>query len=311
LISAAWMAGSFVFIKIPSMETNYYKRNLDETVWLRALLTDYSIIALAFLLAAKGGWVFYPVSVFLIGIAQHRIAILAHEGAHGLISQNKRLNHWLAQIGGFWPLMIDMKAYKTFHNEHHRHTGDERMDPEFELKDGRYHIPLTRAQLYTRFALDMAGRSAGEFVQVVRYFAKRGNPVWALSFLLLSGTVTFYAGHPEFFFLFLVAMPTSYWAVFRLRIYGEHTDTLDTHRVHLKVWQRLLFAPHNIWMHWEHHEHPNVPYYQLPAVRNVYKDLPVVDYDTLIFSGPLQIPPDSKFAPGELTAPVQTTRRVA
>ena len=282
------------------METNIYKRNLDISIWLRALLTDYSLFAVAFFLAAWGGWPFYPVSVLLIGIGQHRIAILAHEGAHGLISQHKHLNHWLAQVFGFWPLMIDMKVYRTFHNDHHRHTGNEELDPEFELKDDRYHIPLTRTQLYTRFMLDLCGRSIGEFFQVVGYFAKRGNPVWAISFLALAGTASFSIGHPEFFFLFLAAMPTSYWAVFRLRIYGEHTDTMDTHRVHLKLWQRLLFAPHNIWMHWEHHQHPNVPYYQLPAVRNVYKDLPMVDYDTLIFSGAQQVPADSKFAPGNI-----------
>lgn len=271
------------------METNYYKRHLQPATWIRALVTDYAVIAVAFIIAAKGGWMFYPVSLLLIGIAQHRIAILAHEGAHGLISHNKFFNHWLAQVFGFWPLMIDMKVYRSFHNDHHRHTGDEAKDPEYELKDNRYHIPLTRRQLYTRFAWDLCGRSLGEFFQVVGYFAKRGNPFWAISFLAIAGTASLAIGHPEFFFLFMVAMPTSYWAVFRLRIYGEHTDTMDTHRVHLKLWQRLLFAPHNIWMHWEHHEHPNVPYYELPAVRAVYKDIPIVDYDTLIFGNTVDV----------------------
>jgi len=282
------------------METNIYKRNLDVTVWLRGLVTDYCVVAAAFYIAAVGGWPCYPVSLLMIGIAQHRIAILAHEGAHGLISNNKSVNHWFAQIFGFWPLMIDMNVYRTFHNDHHRHTGNESLDPEFELKDNRYHIPLTRRQLYTRFMLDLCGRSIGEFFQVVGYFAKRGNPLWAISFLIISSTVSFAIGHPEFFFLFMLAMPTSYWAVFRLRIYGEHTDTMDTHRVHLKVWQRLLFAPHNIWMHWEHHEHPNVPYYDLPEVRKFYKDLPIVDYDTLLFSGAEM--KDSVFAPENIPA---------
>src|SRR5436189_1375845 len=117
------------------METNIYKRHLDVTTWLRGLVTDYCIVAVAFFIAATGGWPWYPVSLLMIGIAQHRIAILAHEGAHGLISNNKNVNHWFAQIFGFWPLMIDMNVYRTFHNDHHRHTGDESLDPEFELKD--------------------------------------------------------------------------------------------------------------------------------------------------------------------------------
>ena len=285
-----------------------FKRSLDESVWLRAMATDYALVGFAFFLAAAGGWMLYPVSLLLIGIAQHRIAILAHEGAHGTISQDKKLNFWLAQVFGFWPLMIDFKGYRKFHNDHHRHTGDESMDPEFELKRDRYHIPLTRTQLYTRFVKDLCGASIGEFLQVIQYFAKRGNPVWAISFLAVSSAVCFATGHPEFFFLYMLAMPTSYWAVFRLRIYGEHTDTMDTHRVHLKLWQRLLFAPHNIWMHWEHHEHPNVPYYQLPEVRQLYKHLPLTDYDTLVFSGAQSPIRDSAFAPGNVPVPEPDVR---
>jgi hypothetical protein len=81
----------------------------------------------------------------------------------------------------------------------------------------------------------------------------------------------------------MLAKPTTFWAVFRLRIYIEHVGIPETHRVHLSLWQRVLFAPHNIWIHWEHHKHPFVPYYQLPHIRVKYKDVPVLTFNELLF----------------------------
>src|SRR4029078_8214456 len=129
---------------------------------------------------------------------------------------------------------------------------------------------------------DLFGGSIPEFVQVLFYFAKRGNPFWAVSFLAIFGPLSFYLGHPELFILFMIAKPTSFWAVFRLRVYQEHVGTSETHRCNLSLWQRFLFAPHNIWIHWEHHEFPHVPYWQLPELRKQYTEIPVVSFSTLL-----------------------------
>jgi fatty acid desaturase len=252
------------------------------TRWLLAASGDYAIIAVACLIAYFWRWPAYPFSIVLFGIAQHRLALLGHDGAHGLICRNKTLNYWLAQLLCFWPLLYDIKSYRKFHWDHHRHTGEDNLDPEIELKHNLYHLPKSQLQLYTRFFLDLFGFSIPEFLRVTVYFAKRSNPIWAFSFLLISFALSYYIGHLEFFFLFLISKPTSFWAVFRLRIYSEHVDIPGTHRIHVSLWQRLLFAPHNTWMHWEHHKHPQVPFWQLPVLRSQYKNEPIINFEELL-----------------------------
>lgn len=261
---------------------NNNKQSLSITIWLTALACDYLIIAFAFLIAYLWKWPAYPFSIFLLGIAQHGISVLGHDGAHGLVCRNKKLNDWLTQLLCFWPLLSDMASYRTFHWAHHKHTGEESGDPELELKQGRYKLPMTQKKLYRRFLFDMIGGSIPEFTHVLIYFTKRSNPIWAPSFILIFGSLSYYIGHSEFFILFMISKPTSFWAVFRLRIYFEHVDTEGTHRVKLALWQRLLFAPHNVWIHWEHHMHPQVPFWQLPKLREQYEEIPVIDFETLL-----------------------------
>jgi fatty acid desaturase len=270
----------FCFIE---MEKIALKKPLDITIWLRALAGDYLLIAVAFLMAARWGWPAYPFSLLILGIAHHRLAVLGHEGAHGVICRNKKLNYWLAQVFCFWPLLVDIKGYRDFHWEHHKHTGEENVDPELELKHDRYKLPISRSRLWGRFFLDLLGASTPEFVETVAYVSKRGSLLWPISFLVIFGPLSYFLGHFDLFVLFMLAKPTTFWAVFRLRIYIEHVGIPETHRVHLSLWQRLLFAPHNIWIHWEHHKHPFVPYYQLPDIREKYKDVPVLTFYELLF----------------------------
>ena len=267
-----------------TLEKYQFTRRLRPGLWFADLFIDYVIFALACYLAVRFGWPAYPVSLLLMGIAQHRISVLGHEAAHGLVTRSKRGNYLLGQIFCFWPLLIDIKGYREFHWDHHRHTGEAGADPELPLKEGHYkNPPLSRTQYYVGFLLDLCGASVVEFVNVVMYFFKRSNPAWPISFIVLSASVSFISGYPELFILFMLSKPTTFWAVFRLRVYMEHVGTDDTHRVHLNVFQRALFAPHNIWIHWEHHEHPSVPYWALPDVRRHYSHVPIVSYSDLLF----------------------------
>ena len=55
---------------------------------------------------------------------------------------------------------------------------------------------------------------------------------------------------------------------FRLRLWLEHQGTPETHRLHLNFWQAALLAPHNSWLHWEHHTWPTIPYHRLAEREN-------------------------------------------
>jgi fatty acid desaturase len=262
------------------MKTGTIKQPITLIMWSLAVIADYTIVVVAFYIAYLWGWPAYPATILLLGIAQHRLGILGHEGVHGLIHRNKKLNYWLAQLLCFWPLLFDFTSYQKFHQKHHSHTNDDHHDPEKQLKGDKYHLPKTRMQVYGGFILDLFGYSIAEFFEMIAYFSKRSNPLWAMSSFVLTCSISIYIGHPEFFILLMVSKPTAFWAVFRLRIYSEHIPGVQ--RLHVALWQRLLFAPHNIWIHWEHHKHPQVPFWQLPSLRAEYKDVPITEFSSLI-----------------------------
>jgi fatty acid desaturase len=265
-----------------TQETTLPPKKSSLFIWLGALAGDYLLLAAAFLLFDRFRWPALPFTLLLLGIAQHRIAILGHEGAHHLVCRSRRLNDLLSQVFCFAPLLTDLGAYRDFHWKHHRNTGIEGLDPELDLKLDRYRVPVTARRLYGRFLLDLCGASVAEFVEVVVYFSRRSSPFWPAAFLVVSATAAVAAGKLDWFVLFLVSKPTAFWAVFRLRVYMEHVGTDSTHRVRLNFFQRFLFAPHNTWLHWEHHEHPAVPFWQLPVLREQRRDIPVIRFSDVL-----------------------------
>jgi fatty acid desaturase len=265
------------------MKPGTIKQPITLIMWSMAVIADYAIIAVAFYIAYLWSWPAYPVTILLLGIAQHRLGILGHEGVHGLIHHNKKLNYWLAQMFCFWPLLFDFSSYQKFHQQHHSNTDHDHDDPEKQLKGDKYHLPKTQMQIWGGFVLDFFGASIKEFFEMVAYFSKRSHPLWAITSFIFTCSLSFYIGHPEFFALLMISKPTAFWAVFRLRIYSEHIPGVQ--RLHVSLWQRLLFAPHNIWIHWEHHKHPQVPFWQLPSLRSQYNDVPVTKFDSLILKG--------------------------
>lgn len=63
-------------------------------------------------------------------------------------------------------------------------------------------------------------------------------------------------------FWFISAV-TVFWALFRIRMYSEHTGTTSTHRFRRMPLMEYAFFPHNTWLHFAHHKHPNIPFYRL------------------------------------------------
>ena len=80
----------------------------------------------------------------------------------------------------------------------------------------------------------------------------------AVAFALLAVSGLWWAG-----LLWYAGLVTTFMMSFRLRLWLEHQGTPETHRLHLNFWQAPLLAPHNSWMHWEHHSWPTVPYHRL------------------------------------------------
>ena len=166
-----------------------------------------------------------------------------------------------------------MTGYRRFHFEHHRYVGT-RLDPELKMKKfdkPQWDIPLKEGRMIRYFIEDLFGL---HITHVLHYFNEIKHVkkkqwtgtiiMWSLILLALYFTHSL-----EALFIWFVALSTSFWAVFRVRIYHEHLGTGYTHRVTVPWWYGLIIAPHNTWLHYEHHRWPNVPYYYLPKIRKL------------------------------------------
>jgi fatty acid desaturase len=240
--------------------------------WLAGVTLDWAVIVVALLAAA---WIRRPgaylLTMLVVGNRQHALAIIGHDGAHRSVCRARFANDALTCLLCFWPLGLGLDGYRKHHYTHHRHTGTA-TDPELHYKGWgapQWDLPTSRGRFAALLVRDLLGLSPQSLLNLRRTIPALSvrdvvGPVlwWAVALTLL-----FRAGHAWVALLWAGSLATSYWATFRVRVWTEHMGTGGTHRISATWWQRLLFAPHNTWCHWEHHRWPSLPSASLPAAR--------------------------------------------
>jgi fatty acid desaturase len=261
--------------------------------WLGAALFDWGLIALAmagayFALQYAQASRFSPPSgilfIFVCGLAimvignrQHAIAILGHDGGHGLASSTRWVNDLLTEVFCFWPLNVGLGGYRAFHFKHHKTFGSAE-DPELPHKRAnapRYDLPKTPREIFTYFWKDSIGLGIKEDLMLFELISGREGPLdvigpifwWGITLALL-----WTYGLWWLLILWFLALGSFFWATFRLRIWTEHMGTPDVHRISATWWQRALFVPHNTWYHFEHHRATTIPFWNLPKARGLNKE---------------------------------------
>lgn len=235
----------------------------------------------AVILAAAALFVIWPnpltyiMAVMVIGARQLGLAILMHEGAHGLLSRNKRFNDLLGDTlsGAF--VGADLRAYRDYHLKHHKYA-QQAEDPDLVLSEK---FPVTRSSLRRKIIRDLTGQT---------FFKQRIAPIFSREngslfsgvngkFLIANAglfTICALAGYWwAYFTLWLVPLATWNPLVTRLRNIGEHAcvgNDVDPWRVARTTLanplERFLLAPYWVHYHSEHHLFMYVPCYRLKAV---------------------------------------------
>ena len=249
--------------------------------WVFAAAVDWAVIAAAFWAVGRvvaGPWtvVAWVVASWVIGTRQHAIAILGHEGAHGLVSRNRLLNDWATRFVCFAPLGVDLKGYWEFHRAHHLRNGGPD-DPEtlFKQLEGKWELPMSRGRLARYVVTDLLGAGAPFAIGL----AVNLRPRDAAGLLALAAWwggaigVVAWTGCWWVLALWFVSFVTSFWCVFRLRMLTEHVGTPTTHCLRASWWQRAVFLPHGTWLHDVHHANQNVPFHQLGSALAHYPAL--------------------------------------
>ncbi|HTL46939.1 MAG TPA: fatty acid desaturase [Verrucomicrobiae bacterium] len=252
-----------------------------------AVLIDWSLIAAALALGIHtrnaGIWLLV---LLVVGNRQHALSVLGHDGAHFLICKNRALNDWLACLFSWWPLGVGLHGYRKFHFQHHRYSGTV-LDPELDIKrkeKPEWDLPLKKRTMGLYFLKDLLGLSAPNVVHLFEATKPIKKSDWLgpiVVWAIFAGAL-YHVHHLRVLLFWFAAMPTTFWAMFRVRVYHEHHGTSKTHRVHLPLWYRELFAPHNIWVHYEHHKWPHLPYYFLHKVRHLDASVPIISVFELL-----------------------------
>jgi fatty acid desaturase len=96
-----------------------------------------------------------PLALAILGGRQLGLAILMHDGAHGLLHSNRKLNNWL----GEWPsgaaVGSDLQSYRAYHLTHHRFT-QQPEDPDLGLSAP---FPTSSASLWRKAVRDLTGQT--------------------------------------------------------------------------------------------------------------------------------------------------------
>lgn len=260
---------------------------LNPSRWLMNVFVDWFLIGLVFYQARYfNNLISYGFAIFILGSLQHAIGILGHDGAHRRISKNKFINDQLTTYLCLAPLMMPFKLYQDFHFSHHRFTGTEN-DGEMEYKKSlapHWDLPIKRFYIYKNLILDYLGFG----IPIVFKMAKSTDEatlkdkIPMFLFWIPVASLCYFTSNLWILLIWFTAMGTSFWAAFRFRLWAEHMGTSITHRYQSTFIQRLLWLPHNIDIHWEHHKYPSVPFWNLKKLRNLLlEEKPIIPLKTI------------------------------
>lgn len=252
---------------------------------------------------------FYPhplvilTALFVMGGRQLACSIIMHDAGHFALFNNKSINDFVGRWLGSYMILNDMFKYRNYHLEHHLTTGTAE-DPDISLTKG---YPTSVASMCRKLFRDLSGATGiksqlGMLYMQLGYlkyslakdiqklsqkdrtwkeffttaFHNLSGPIAAQ--LILFGVLSFFAS-PWLYLFWIVALLTTFNFSIRIRAMAEHSmvedseDTMRNTRTTYANWiEKILFAPHNVNYHVEHHLLMSVPSYNLPKMHHLLKE---------------------------------------
>lgn len=229
----------------------------------------------------------FILAVGIIGSRQLGLAILMHDGAHGCLSADEKINLTLSQWFCAYPIFGETRAYRRYHLQHHAKTQQED-DPDLVLSAP---FPITAMSYRRKFVRDITGQTGYQqrkaqllnalgpkqwpLAQRAAHFWEKLGPQFAVNAVLFAGLAAsgVWWAYP---LLWLLPLVTWMMVITRIRNIAEHAvvpDSADplrnTRTTHANFLERLFIAPYYVNYHLEHHLLFYVPCYNLPLVHRI------------------------------------------
>jgi fatty acid desaturase len=302
-------AADHVVIDTPELNLAAFTPQIRELtrlkVWrgLLAVALDWAVIICCFWLALRfQHWAVWVAAAIVIATRQHALLVLMHDASHYRLLRNRqwndRLSNWLLA----YPVFLTTASYRRHHLAHHRYLNTDD-DPDLMRKKGieDWVFPKRRLELASVLLRDLLGINTLTTLKLLVNISKRGRGTGKneASAAKNSGTRTtgssygivlyytlclaaiLYSGMwlPVLLLWFVPAL-TLMAMILRLRIIAEHFGVpnrtqLDMSRNTLySIPERILFAPHNVGYHLDHHLHTAIPFYNLPRFHRLLSSIP-------------------------------------
>jgi fatty acid desaturase len=240
------------------------------------------------------------IALFIIGGKQLGCAIILHDCSHDSLFTSRKVNRVVGNWFGAFPILHDVDKYRPYHLQHHINTGLSE-DPDLSLTKGYPTTALSMARKFMRDLLGLSGAKANLGVVMMQAgflrYALNGTAEWLsregknakyylrnaavnLAGPLAANVILFcilYAfGKPWLYLLWVSALFTTFSFSLRVRSMAEHSmvdDPADPQRntrtTYANFMERVLFAPHHVNYHSEHHLCMGAPSYNLPAMHRL------------------------------------------
>jgi fatty acid desaturase len=260
------------------------------STWKAAALIVHAWALILGSIALVAWWpdpVTFLLAVAIIGSRQLGLAILMHDGAHGCLSSDERINLALSQWLCAYPIFAETRAYRRYHLQHHARTQQED-DPDLVLSAP---FPITRLSYRRKFWRDITGQTGYQqrkaqllnalgpaewpYARRAAHFWQALGPQCVANALLFAGFAAagVWWAYPLWW---LVPMLTWMMVITRIRNIAEHAVVPDsddplrnTRTTRANVLERLFIAPYYVNYHLEHHLLFYVPCYNLPRVHRI------------------------------------------
>lgn len=255
--------------------------------WKAMLLIGHAWCVIFSAMACFVWWpnvVTFLLAAAVIGGRQLGLAILMHDGAHGLLLKDQGWNMWCSQWLLAYPVGTDAQLYRRYHLKHHARTQQED-DPDLVLSQS---FPVTRHSLRRKVFRDITGQTgfAQRFAQFRDAFGRPGQPLSErlqrarakVGGIVLSNAVLFIvlalAGYWWLYLVLWILPLLTFFQVFlRLRNIAEHAMVGDKDDPFAHARTTLadpitgfFLAPYWVNYHVEHHLLMWVPCYNLPKL---------------------------------------------
>lgn len=170
--------------------------------------------------------------------------ITSHDSIHGTISTNRKVNNTLGWITSLLYAFFPYTILRKNHYEHHKHPGSEK-DPDFNVKTQNFFFWWMGFMWHYTNIWQLLGFTIS--FNVLRLWIPGINIIliWFIP-AILSSLQLFYFG---------TYLPH--------KLPHDHLDQKHKSRSQKKHHLRAFLSCYFFGYHWEHHQHPNVPWWKL------------------------------------------------